>query len=82
MLWNFLFFNDGPIIDFQKSENNTDSQFGIRYGLGIGAKYYFKNISIFINSNFKRPAVITFEKENYHQKLTEFGIKFVLGYRF
>lgn len=81
-LWNLLFINGGPIVDFQNSENLTDSQSGIGYGVGLGAKYNFKNISIFLNPNFQRHAVIPFKKENHHQKLTEFGIHFGLGYRF
>ena len=81
-LWNFLFFNGGPIIDFQNSENITDSQSGIGYGVGLGAKYNFNDISIFLNPNFQRHTVIPFRKENHHQKLTEFGIHIGLGYRF
>ncbi|TXE06611.1 porin family protein [Gelidibacter salicanalis] len=80
--WKYLFVNAGPILDFQTTENSIDSQSGIGYSLGLGAKYNFNNISIFLNPNFKRHAVIPFEKENYHQKLTEFGIQFGLGYRF
>lgn len=81
-LWNFFFINGGPMIDFQMSKNTTDSQSGIGYGLGIGGKYDFDNFIIYLNPNFKRHAVIPFEKEKYHQKLTEFGIQFGLGYKF
>ncbi len=80
--WKYLFVSAGPILDFQTSENSIDSQSGIGYSLGLGTKYNFNNIAIFLNPNFKRHAVIPFEKENYHQKLTEFGIQFGLGYRF
>lgn len=81
-LWDYFFFNAGPILDFENSGNTTDSQSGIGYGVGIGAKYNFSNLSVFLNPNFKRHAVIPFEKENHHQKLTEFGIQVGLGYRF
>lgn len=81
-LWNFLFINGGPIIDFQLSDNTTDPQSGIGYGLGIGGKYSWNNFVVYLNPNFKRHAVIPFDKENYHQKLTEFGIQLGLGYRF
>lgn len=81
-LWNFFFINGGPLVDFQRTENTTDSQSGIGYSLGIGGKYNFDSFIIFLNPNFKRHAVIPFEKENYHQKLTEFGIQFGLGYAF
>ena len=81
-LWKYVFVNGGPIVDFQVSENSTDKQSGIGYSLGFGAKYYFNNVSVYINPNFKRHAVIPFEKENNHQKLTEFGMQFGVGFSF
>jgi hypothetical protein len=81
-IWNYFFINGGPMVDFQLSETTTDSQSGIGYGLGLGGKYNFNNFSIYLNPNFKRHAVIPFEKEQNHQKLTEFGIQFGLGYSF
>lgn len=78
----YLFINGGPLLDFQTSDNSTDSQSGIGYSLGIGVKYEFSKLILFINPNFKRHAVIPFEKENNHQKLTEFGIQIGLGYKF
>jgi len=80
--WKYLFVNGGPILDFQTSDNSTDSQSGIGYSLGIGGKYDFNKFLIFINPNFKRHSVIPFEKEIYHQKLTELGIQFGIGYKF
>ena len=81
-IWKFLFINGGPMIDFQTSETTVDSQSGIGYGLGIGGKYNLSNFIIYFNPNFKRHSVIPFEKEKHHQKLTEFGIQFGLGYSF
>lgn len=80
--WKYLFINGGPVFDFQTSDNSTDSQSGIGYSLGIGGKYDFDKIIIFLNPNFKRHSVIPFEKENHHQKLTELGIQFGIGYKF
>lgn len=81
-LWNYFFINGGPMLDFQISDNSFDSQNGIGYSLGVGAKYSVKNFNIYLNPNFKRHALIPFEKENYHQKLTEFGIQLGVGYKF
>ena len=81
-LWKYVFVDGGPIVDFQVSENSTDKQSGIGYSLGFGGKYYFNNVSVYINPNFKRHAVIPFEKENNHQKLTEFGMQFGVGLSF
>lgn len=78
----YFFLNGGPILDFQNSAKSFDSQSGIGYGIGFGGKYDFDRFLIFFNPNFKRHSVISFEKENYHQKLTEFGIQIGVGYKF
>ncbi len=78
----YFFLNGGPIIDFQTTDNSNDSQSGIGFSLGIGGKYEFDNFMIFINPNLKKHSVIPFEKENYHQKLTELGVQFGIGYKF
>lgn len=80
--WKYLFVNGGPILDFQTSDNSIDSQSGVGYSLGIGGKYDFNKFLIFINPNYKRHSVVPFEKENYHQQLTEFGVQIGLGYKF
>lgn len=81
-LWRYLFVNAGPVLDFQTSENSIDSQSGIGYSIGFGGKYHFNNFLIYVNPNYKRHAVVPFEKEIYPEKLTEFGIQFGLGLKF
>ncbi len=81
-LGNYFLINGGPIIDFQSGEGSFDSQSGIGYGIGIKGKYNFDRFVIYVNPNFKRHSVIPFEKENYHQKLTQIGIKIGVGYEF
>ncbi|PXY02931.1 hypothetical protein DF185_02220 [Marinifilum breve] len=78
----YFYINGGPILDFQSGEESFDSQSGIGYGIGIGGKYKFDNFIIYVNPNFKKHSFIPFEKENYHQKLTQFGIQIGLGYEF
>jgi len=78
----YFFINAGPILDFQNSQKSFDSQSGIGYSIGVGGKYDFDRFSIFVNPNYKRHSLIPFEKENNHQKLTEFGIQVGLGYGF
>jgi len=78
----YFFASGGPILDFQTSNNSSDSQSGIGYNLGVGLKYEIDNMMFFVNPNFKRHAVIPFEKEKYHQKLTEVGVQFGVGYKF
>ncbi len=78
----YFFLNGGPILDFQNSTESFDTQSGIGYGIGLGGKYDFDKFLIYLNPNFKRHSVIPFEKENHHQKLTEFGIQLGVGYKF
>ncbi|GGF37418.1 outer membrane beta-barrel protein [Echinicola rosea] len=82
--WKHFFVNGGPILDFDGSDHPDfiDKQAGIGYSVGIGGKYDFQHFSLFVNPNFKQHALFPFEKSHNHQKLTEFGVQFGLGYRF
>ena len=72
---NILYVVDSiPVIEEPKE--------GFGYGIGFGGKYSFDKFLIYLNPNFKRHSVVPFEKENYHQKLTEFGIQLGIGYEF
>jgi hypothetical protein len=79
---DYFFLNGGPVMDFQASDNTIDDQSGIGIGVGIGGKYAFRNFSIYINPNIRRYAVIPFEEENNHQKLTSLGVQLGIGYQF
>ncbi len=80
---DYFFVNGGPVMDFQGSESESvDPQAGIGVGFGLGAQYAFNNFSIYVNPNFRRYAVIPFEEEDNHQKLTSFGVQLGVGYRF
>ena len=72
-----LFVNAGPVIDFQSSKNTYASQSGFGYILGVGGKYYFNNVVVFLNPNFQRHAVVPFNVKSDPKKLTEFG--FIIG---
>ncbi len=79
----YFFVNGGFILSFDKSNGTLDPQSGIGYGIGVGAKYEVKNFVFYLNPNLKRcAAFIPFEKKNYHEKLTELGVEFGIGYRF
>jgi len=80
---DYFFVNGGPVMDFQGSESESvDPQAGIGVGFGLGAQYAFNNFNIYVNPNFRRYAVIPFEEEDNHQKLTSFGVQLGVGYRF
>lgn len=74
----------GPIIDFQLSEGiNITDQSGIGYLAGLGAKLNTNKVSFSIFPNYKRHAVVPFEKEgNYKHVLQELGIQLGVGYQF
>lgn len=80
--WNYFFFNAGPVMDFQSTDNSFPSQSGIGIGAGLGVNYSFNNFTLFANPNFRKNAIIPFEKENHHPKLTTFGVQVGLGYKF
>ncbi|AWW31957.1 hypothetical protein DN752_18440 [Echinicola strongylocentroti] len=82
--WRHFFVNGGPLLDFDASDNPDfiDKQAGIGYSLGVGGKYEFQQFSLFVNPNFKQHALFPFQKSSNHQKLTEFGVQFGVGYQF
>ncbi|MGB8703478.1 MAG: hypothetical protein WCD31_00465 [Gillisia sp.] len=72
-----IFANAGPVFDFQTSNNSFVSQSGVGYMLGVGGKYYFNNVLVFLNPNFQRHTVTPFNTKSDPKKLTEFG--FIIG---
>ncbi len=81
----YLFVNGGALIDFELNREeyaSTDDQSGIGFGIGIGGKYDFDNLTVFINPFYRSHAIIPFEKENYNQHLNEIGLIFGIGYNF
>lgn len=79
---DYFFVNGGPVLDFQNSDNSFDSQSGMGFSLGIGINHYIRNFQMFVNPNFRQYALIPFEKENNHSKLSGLGIQFGMGYSF
>ncbi len=81
----YIFVNGGALIDFELNREeyaSTDNQSGIGFGIGIGGKYDFNDLTVFINPFYRSHAIIPFEKENYNQLLNEIGLKFGIGYNF
>lgn len=77
-----FFINGGPMIDFNLSDTSIDSQSGIGFGFGFGGKVEFDHFLIFVNPNFKKHSLISFENSNNHRKLIEVGVQFGLSYKF
>ena len=70
------------MIDFNLSDTSIDSQSGIGFGFGFGGKVEFDHFLIFVNPNFKKHSLISFENSNNHRKLIEIGVQFGLSYKF
>lgn len=82
--FKYLFVNVGITTDFETGrEGTTDliNQSGIGVGLGIGGKYDFKRVTVFVNPFLHNYAIIPFNSLN-REKILEAGFKFGIGYRF
>lgn len=80
--WNYFFVNGGVFLDVQMAETSVDSQSGFGYGIGVGGRYRLKNFFIYASPNYKRHADAPFDKQDYHQELTEIGVQFGVGILF
>ena len=81
----YFFINGGPLFDYEIDRENYASnanQTGIGFELGIGVKYSLNKIEISINTFMTLHSIVPFEKEKYHQHLSEGGIKLGIGYSF
>lgn len=83
-LTKFLFVAAGPLLDFQLSENNyLEDQSGLGYLVGLGGKVRTDRFTFSVFPNYKRHAVVPFEKQDgYKVLLQEFGLQFGVAYRF
>lgn len=73
--WEYLYANGGIILDYQNSDSGDYDSFGAGFGFGLGAKYSFNKMNIYINPKFERHLFFN-EKEG----LIEYGIMFGIGY--
>ena len=80
----YCFVQGGALADFEVNRESTiQKQSGLGFGLGLGGKYSFKNVSIMINPFLQRHALITFkDKEGSRQSLINAGVRFGVGYQF
>ncbi|GAA0879741.1 hypothetical protein GCM10009119_27100 [Algoriphagus jejuensis] len=83
-LTKFLFVAAGPVVDFQLSEwNRFSDQSGLGFLAGLGGKVQKEKFVFSIFPNYKRHAVVTFEKpQGAKETLQELGVQFGVGYRF
>lgn len=78
----YFFINGGPNLDFGINNNTdwTDSQSGLGWRMGIGAKIEFRKVVFVINPYLKVHSLPAFNPERYQQHLMESGVSFGVGY--
>jgi hypothetical protein len=76
-LGKYFFINEGIMLDYQKSESDEYTGFGVGIGFGIGAKFEYKNFTFNINPKFERHLFLS-KKHG----LIELGIMLGVGYKF
>ncbi|HEY8781370.1 MAG TPA: outer membrane beta-barrel protein [Mucilaginibacter sp.] len=80
----YLFADGGLIADFETDHHSdaiVSDQSGIGIGLGIGGKYNFKKMFIFINPFLQFHSIISFRNEG-NGSLVDQGVKVGIGYLF
>ena len=80
----YLFAGAGITADFETSHQSDEivtNQSGIGLGLGIGGKYTFNRIAVFINPFIQMHAIVAFHNEG-NGSLLDQGVKFGIGYSF
>lgn len=81
---DYLFVHGGMLIDVEinrKTDQSTDNQSGLGFGLGLGGRLPAGNFEFFVDPFINLRAVLPFEKDNHHQHLLEGGVKLGVGYR-
>ncbi|MFI5139320.1 MAG: hypothetical protein ACHQIM_15975 [Sphingobacteriales bacterium] len=80
----YFFADGGFIADFEtshKSDAIVSDQSGIGMGLGIGGKYNFKKVTLFINPFIQFHDAVSFNRQG-GGSLFDQSVKFGIGYRF
>jgi hypothetical protein len=82
--FKYLFADVGLAADFETSHQSdaiVSDQSGISFGAGIGGKYNFNKMTVFINPFFQLHAIAAFHHEG-GGSLVDQGVKIGIGYNF
>lgn len=79
-VFKFLVLYAGPMIDHHFNSKSIDNQTGLGYTMGINALIKIKKIAFRLGPSFDQHGWISLDKN--HQKLTNIGLEFGLGYLF
>jgi hypothetical protein len=86
--FKYLFVDGGLLAGFETNYASSDAnstatmQTGIGYELGLGAKYNFGPVQIFVNPFIQEHSFIKFNRSSSNFNLMNWGFKFGLGYNF
>lgn len=73
----YFFIKEGILIDYQKSESDNYTGFGVGIGFGIGAKLEYNNYTFYLNPKYERHLFLS---EKYG--LMELGVMVGFGLKF
>ena len=78
----YFFLNGGLFLGIDMSNSSPiDRQNGLGANLGLGLKYSFRSISVFVNPYSKIHSLLPFTPAVHHQRLIESGFKFGVMFR-
>jgi hypothetical protein len=81
----YLYVNAGILVDFDFGYDNdsvVNEQKGIGAELGVGGKYNFGAVTVFINPFLQEHRIIGFNSNGRTNSLENAGVKFGVGYNF
>ena len=81
----YLYVNAGFLVDFDFGYDNdsvVNEQMGIGAEIGVGGKYNFGPINLFINPFLQEHRLIGFNSNGRTNSLENAGVKFGVGYNF
>ena len=82
--FKYLFADAGLTADFETSHQSDEivsDKSGIGFGMGVGGKYNFNKITVFINPFFQLHTIVAFHHEG-GGSLVDQGVKIGVGYNF
>ncbi len=83
--FKYFFIETGISFDKQINYNSNsvvNNQSGLGNEFGLGAIYYLKHVSVFVNPYWREFSIINFSSNNENRNLMDVGIKFGMGYNF
>lgn len=81
----YFYVEAGPTLDFEvqhKQGAPVQNQDGVGLAAGVGGKYTFKRITVFVNPFLQSHLLVSFTNDKIYERLWQSGLKFGVGYSF